>query len=109
MGIVPWKHGFSGDIETYRSRCRRKAEQEEHMCALEERVASIEGAMVASQQQQEAPSAANMESSPGSQCHSRIASMEYLAGNRTEMVADNPQCYPVDDITVRTPCELLYQ
>jgi hypothetical protein len=25
------------------------------------------------------------------------------------MVADNPQCYSVDDITVRTPCELLYQ
>ena len=23
MGVVPWKHGFSGDIETYRSRQRR--------------------------------------------------------------------------------------
>jgi hypothetical protein len=51
MGIVPWKHGFSGDIETYRSRCRRKAEQQEKMRALEERVASIEGVMAASQRQ----------------------------------------------------------
>jgi hypothetical protein len=25
------------------------------------------------------------------------------------MVADNQQCYPVDGITVRIPCELLYQ
>ena len=49
MGVVPWKHGFSADIETYRSRSRRKAEQEEKMPALEERVASIEGAMAASQ------------------------------------------------------------
>jgi len=26
MGVVPWKHGFSADIETYRSRSRKKAE-----------------------------------------------------------------------------------
>jgi hypothetical protein len=56
MGVVPWKLGFSGDIETYQSRCRRKAEQEEKVCALEERVASIEGALAASHRQQEAPS-----------------------------------------------------
>jgi hypothetical protein len=49
MGVVPWKHGFSADINTYRSRCRRKAEQEEKMRALEERVALIEGSMAASQ------------------------------------------------------------
>jgi hypothetical protein len=48
MVVVPWKHGFSADIETYQSRQKRKAEQEEKMRALEERVASIEGAMVAS-------------------------------------------------------------
>jgi hypothetical protein len=36
MGVVPWKHGFSADINTYRSRCRRKTEQEEKMRALEE-------------------------------------------------------------------------
>jgi hypothetical protein len=65
MSVFPWKHGFGGDIETYRSRCRRKAEQEEKICALEERVALIEDAMAASQRQQEAPSAPNMESSPG--------------------------------------------
>ena len=25
MGVVPWKHGFAEDLETYRSRCRSKA------------------------------------------------------------------------------------
>jgi len=48
MGVVPWKHGFSADKETYRSRHRRKAEVAEKMRALEERVASIEGALAAS-------------------------------------------------------------
>ena len=28
MGVVPWKHGFSADIETYRSRSRKKAGHE---------------------------------------------------------------------------------
>ena len=51
MGVVPWKHGFSAYLDTYRSRARKKAEQEEKMRALEEWVASIEGAMAASQQQ----------------------------------------------------------
>ena len=50
MGVVPWKHGFSGDIETYRSRQRRKAKVVEKERALEERVAMIEGALVTSQQ-----------------------------------------------------------
>ena len=35
MGVVPWKHDFSADIETYRSRSRKKAEQEDKMRALE--------------------------------------------------------------------------
>ena len=48
MGVVPWKHGFSADIETYRRRSRKKGEQEDKMCALEEQIASIEGAMAAS-------------------------------------------------------------
>ena len=37
MGVVPWKHGFSADIETYQIRSRRKAEHEEKMCALEKK------------------------------------------------------------------------
>jgi hypothetical protein len=66
--------------------------------------------MATSQQLQEAPSAPNMESSHGSQHRSSVASMEHPAGgDRTEMVAENQQHYPVDDITVRTSCELLYQ
>ena len=79
------------------------------MCALEKRVASIEGAMAVNQQQlQEAPSVAHLESSPSSQRRSNVASTEHPDGERTEMVADNPQCYPVDDNTVRTPYELCY-
>ena len=50
MGVVPWKHGFSADTETYRSRSRKKAEQEDKMCALEQRIASTEGAMASSSQ-----------------------------------------------------------
>jgi hypothetical protein len=45
FGVVPRKHGFSVDIDTYRSRSRRKAGQEEKMRALEEWIASIEGSM----------------------------------------------------------------
>ena len=39
MGVVPWKHGFSADIEIYRSRSRKEAEQEDKMHALEQRIA----------------------------------------------------------------------
>ena len=80
------------------------------MRALEERVALIEDAIVASQQQQpEARSMAHLESSPaGSQRRSSVASTEHPNGEWTEMVADNPQCYPMDDNTVRTPYELCY-
>jgi hypothetical protein len=50
-----------------------------------------------------------MQSSLGFQRRSSIASTEHPAADRTEMVVDNQQRYPVDNITVRTPCELLYQ
>ena len=110
MGVVSWKHGFSADIEAYRCRSRKKAEHEDKMRVLKERVASIEGAMAASQpHQQEARSAANLESSPGSQRRSSVASTEHPAGGQPTVIADEPKHYPVDDITVRTPCELLYQ
>ena len=80
------------------------------MRALEERVASIEGAMTPNQQQQqEARSTAHLESSPGSQRRSSVASTEHPAGGQTEGVVDEPQHYPMDDIIMRTPCELLYQ
>ena len=107
MGVVPWKHGFSGDIETYRSRYRRKAEVGEKVRALEERVASIEGALTASQQQPpEVRSTAQLETSPvGSQCCSSVASTELPAVDREETVAGH---FPVEDIAVRTPCELLF-
>lgn len=42
MGIIPWKHGFSEDLETYRSRSRSKTAQEEQFRSLEERVAATE-------------------------------------------------------------------
>jgi hypothetical protein len=66
MGVVPWKHVFSADLDTYRSRARKKAEQEDKMHALEERVAAVEGALAVSHQQQDARSVANWDSSLGS-------------------------------------------
>ena len=109
MGIVPWKHGFSADLDTYRSRAKKKAEQADKMRALEERVVAVEGVLAASHQQQDARSVAHLDSSPGSQRHSSIASTEQPAGGPTEVVANEPHHHPMDDITVRTPCELLYQ
>ena len=75
------------------------------MRALEQRIASIEGVMAGSSQahQQEARSAANLESSPGSQRRSSVASTEHPAGGQPTVVADESEHYPVDDITVRTP------
>ena len=35
VGVVPWKYGFSGDLETYRSRCRSKAVVAEKIRSLE--------------------------------------------------------------------------
>ena len=79
------------------------------MRAIEERIASIEGVMAASKpQQQEARSAANLESSLGSHCHSSVASTEHTAGGQPAVVADEPEHYPMDDLIERTPCELLY-
>ena len=111
MGVVPWKHGFSADIETYQRRSRKMAKQEDKMHALEQRIASIEGVIAGSSQehQQEARLAANLESSPGSQRRSSVTSMEHPAGGQPTVVADEPEHYPVNDITVRTPYDLLYQ
>ena len=105
MGVVPWKHGFSADIETYRSRSWKKAEQQDKIRALEQRIASMEDVMAASSQthQQEARSAANLESSPGSQRRSSVASTEHPAGGQPIVVADESEHYPVDDITMRNP------
>jgi len=76
--------------------------------ALEERVASIEGALVTRQHQPpEARLAAQLETSPiGSQLRSSIASTEHPAADREEAVAEH---YPMDGIVMRTPCEPLYQ
>ena len=66
--------------------------------------------MVASQQQQQKTiPAAHLESSLGSQRRSSITFTEHAALDRTKVVADGPQHYPMDDIIARTPCELLYQ
>ena len=35
-GVVPWKYGFRGYIELYRSRQRRKNDEREHIRRLEE-------------------------------------------------------------------------
>jgi len=73
------------------------------MRALKERVASIEGAIAASQQQQpEARSMAQLILAPSARS---VASTKHPAADREETVAEH---YPVDDIAVRTPCELLF-
>ena len=100
MGVVPLKHGFSGDIETYRSRQRRKAEVAKKVRALEERVASIEGAIATSQKPDQL---LNWRLASLARSDSSVASMEHPAAE--EMVVEH---YPVDDIAVRTPCELLF-
>ena len=74
--VVPWKHGFSADLDTYRSRARKKAEQADKMRALEERVVAVEGVLAASHQQQDARSVAHLDCSPGSQRRSSVASTE---------------------------------
>jgi hypothetical protein len=81
------------------------------MRTLEQRIASIEGVMAGSSQahQQEARSAVNLESSPSSHRRSSIASTEHPIGGQPTVVADESEHYPVDDISMRTPCELLYQ
>ena len=60
MGVVPWKYGFSGDLETYRSRCRSKAVVAEKIRSLENRIMSLEATVG---QRSDQP-AANVEISP---------------------------------------------
>lgn len=97
VGVVPWKYGFSGDLETYRSRCRSKAVVAEKIHSLENRIMSLEAAVG---QRSDQP-AANVEISPPSQRRSSVASTEH-----PNLGADRPRD-PIDDITVRTQCELL--
>ena len=42
VGVVPWKYGFSEDLETYRSRCRNKAVVTEKIRTLEYWIISLE-------------------------------------------------------------------
>jgi hypothetical protein len=97
VGVVPWKYGFSGDLETYRSRCRSKAVVAEKICSLENRIMSLEAAVG---QRSDQPSA-NVEFSTPSQRRSSVASTEHptLGADKTRD--------PIDDIPVRTQCELL--
>ena len=39
-GVVPWMYGFRDNIESYRSRQRRKNDEREHMRRLEEQLLS---------------------------------------------------------------------
>ena len=91
LGVVPWKHGFSEDLENYRSRSRSKAEQAEQMRALEERVAATEQKLAMLTQGQDIVMV-----SPTSQQKSSVASTE-----------NQGEWYSVDKITTRTPCELV--
>jgi hypothetical protein len=99
---LQWRHRYISKPT------KKKVEAAEKLCALKERVASIEGAIASNQQQYpEARSMAQLETSPvGLQRRSSVASTEYPTADREETIAEH---YPVDDIAVRTPCELLYQ
>nr|TKW39630.1 hypothetical protein SEVIR_1G191800v2 [Setaria viridis] len=79
MGVVPWKKGFSEDIESYRSRRRSKAATEEKLQAL-----ALSQAGAAS-----------------------CANVDFQPEESSDMVVGNNQHYPMDDIIVRTPYELL--
>jgi len=98
LGVVPWKHGFSEDLENYRSRSRSKAEQAEQMRALEERVAATEQKLAMLTQGQDIVMV-----SPTSQQKSSVASTE----NQGAPLIAQSERYSVDEITTRTPCELV--
>ena len=91
LGVVPWKHGFSEDLETYRSQSRSKAEQAEQMRTLEERIAATDQKLAMLTQGQDIVMV-----SPTSQQKSNAASTE-----------NQGEWYSVAEITARTPCELV--
>jgi len=91
LGVVPWKHGFSEDLDTYRSQRRSKAEQAEQMRTLEERIAATDQKLAMLTQGQDIVLV-----SPTPQQKSSVASTE-----------NQGEWYSVDKITTRTPCELV--
>jgi hypothetical protein len=45
-GMIPWKYGFSQYIDSYRSRQRRKTEEQARLRRLEEQLLSNDARMV---------------------------------------------------------------
>jgi len=116
-GAVPWKYAFAGDIDSYRSRKRRKAEQEERVRMLEETVKENQAKMQESEAKMQeevkrqvlaALSQINPGSSAGTGAQNASASHLRSSCASTELpeVPAVEQRYPVDEINQRTSCEL---
>ena len=107
--MVPWKVALAGD-SSYKTHRKSKVEQEEKLHAMQEemtrKVASLESQMdtrvnkavqLALSRRGTAGSHPDVVISPASQRRSSCAS---------KATAVDDQRYPVDDITMPTPCEL---
>ena len=123
IGMVPWKVAWAGD-SSYKTHRKSKAKQEEKLRAIQEemnrKVVSLESQMdarvneaiaLALSQRGTVGSHPNVVIIPASQRHSSCASMaapDVQAEQQPQiepMVVDD-QRYPVDDVTMSTPCEL---
>lgn len=123
IGVVPWKVAWAGD-PSYKTHRKSKAEQEEKLRAIEEKmnkkVASLESQMdarvneavqLALIQRGTAGSHPDVVISPASQRRSSCAStaapdVQAEQQPQIEPTAVDDQRYPVDDVTMPTPCEL---
>lgn len=122
-GVVPWKFAFKRNIDTYRSRKRRREreeeqwrqqmeqrlkEQDERMQAeIERRVAATINEIAHSGALPEQRLALDPIISPSarkSSCASTEVPEENMANE--EVPVDDNQRYPVDDLCRRTTCEL---
>ena len=123
ISVVPWKVAWAGD-PSYKTHRKSKAEQEEKLCVMQEemtrKVASLESQMdarinkavqLALSQRGTAGSLPDVVISPVSQRRSSCASTAALDVQveqqpQIEPTAVDDQRYPVDDVTMPTPCEL---
>ena len=120
--MVPWKVAWAGD-PSYKTHRKRKAEQEEKLRALQEemnmKVATLESQMDARvnevvqqalSQRRIAGSYPDVVISPASQRRSSCVStaapdVQAEQQPQIEPTAVDNQRYPVDDVTMPTPCE----
>ncbi|RCV25390.1 hypothetical protein SETIT_5G162700v2, partial [Setaria italica] len=93
-GVIPWKFAFREHIDSYRRHQISKA-----------RTTAVRMEEAIDRREQLHHQGANVDVSPY-QHRSSVASTEAPAGGPSDMVEDN-QRHPMDDITVRVPCEFV--